>query len=382
MPLQTSGAISLNDIHVEAGGTTQTQVSINDSDVRALISASSGAQMAFSDFYGMPITFSGMTFNNCGQSGRNGPNFTTCDNYYTSTNNSEYSELTNFAVNNGYQSFSIPTGTYTVTMDGACGGSTSGSGISGWNSFYAGNSRRHARGARATFTLTITTELTLTMVCGQKGGDSSSTRHNPGGGGGTFLVAGTYAQIVNFQSAQLICAVGGGGGYNGPQGGTNNYLGGEGQSSQTNVNANSGSNGSAGNGAASATFSANSGGGAGFNTNSGSGTTNRFGTTNYYGLESTGFNNGAIGGQHAQTDYNSRGGFGGGGGGSTSSGVDEDKGGGGGYSGGAYAFDAYNFGNGGGSITNASGLNWSTSSATITRGGGQSLNGQIIFLRQ
>ena len=52
MPLQSSGAISLNDMHVEAGGTTGTQVSVNDSDIRDLISKGSGAQSSFSEFYG------------------------------------------------------------------------------------------------------------------------------------------------------------------------------------------------------------------------------------------------------------------------------------------------------------------------------------------
>lgn len=52
MPLQTSGAISLNQIHVEAGGASGTQASLNDSDIRALIGKSSGAQMAFSEWYG------------------------------------------------------------------------------------------------------------------------------------------------------------------------------------------------------------------------------------------------------------------------------------------------------------------------------------------
>ena len=40
MALQTSGAISLNDIHVEAGGTTGTQASLNDTDIRGLTAAS------------------------------------------------------------------------------------------------------------------------------------------------------------------------------------------------------------------------------------------------------------------------------------------------------------------------------------------------------
>jgi hypothetical protein len=52
MALQTSGAISLNDIHVEAGGTSGTSASINDSDIRGLIDKSSGAQMSFSEWYG------------------------------------------------------------------------------------------------------------------------------------------------------------------------------------------------------------------------------------------------------------------------------------------------------------------------------------------
>ena len=52
MALQTSGAISLNDIHVEAGGTSGTAATINDSDIRGLISKASGATMSFSEWYG------------------------------------------------------------------------------------------------------------------------------------------------------------------------------------------------------------------------------------------------------------------------------------------------------------------------------------------
>jgi len=56
--LQTSGAISLNDIHVEAGGSSGTLVGINDSDVRGLTGASSGASSSFSSFYGTSSTWS------------------------------------------------------------------------------------------------------------------------------------------------------------------------------------------------------------------------------------------------------------------------------------------------------------------------------------
>jgi len=52
MPLQTSGQISLNDIHIEAGGTTGTEVTMADVDVRNLIDVNQGAQVAMNAFYG------------------------------------------------------------------------------------------------------------------------------------------------------------------------------------------------------------------------------------------------------------------------------------------------------------------------------------------
>ena len=59
MALQTSGPISLNDIHVEAGGSSGTSASINDTDIRGLtpasgktINDSSGTQIDFFNFYG------------------------------------------------------------------------------------------------------------------------------------------------------------------------------------------------------------------------------------------------------------------------------------------------------------------------------------------
>lgn len=52
MALPTSGALSLNQIHVEAGGSSGTAASINDADIRALIGKASGATMSFSEWYG------------------------------------------------------------------------------------------------------------------------------------------------------------------------------------------------------------------------------------------------------------------------------------------------------------------------------------------
>lgn len=52
MALQSSGQISLNDIHVEAGGTSGSQAGMNDSDIRALIGKNAGSNMSFSEWYG------------------------------------------------------------------------------------------------------------------------------------------------------------------------------------------------------------------------------------------------------------------------------------------------------------------------------------------
>ena len=53
MPLPSSGTISLNQIHVEAGGSSGTTASLNDSDIREMIGKSSGASNSFTDYYGV-----------------------------------------------------------------------------------------------------------------------------------------------------------------------------------------------------------------------------------------------------------------------------------------------------------------------------------------
>jgi len=72
MALQTTGAISLNDIHQEAGGTSGTTASVDDADIRGLNEASgktinntAGTQVSFSDFYGasgLVVNIDGGTF--------------------------------------------------------------------------------------------------------------------------------------------------------------------------------------------------------------------------------------------------------------------------------------------------------------------------------
>ena len=54
MGLQSSGQISLDDIHVEAGGSSGSEATINDSDIRSLLNPTpaSGSELEFADFYG------------------------------------------------------------------------------------------------------------------------------------------------------------------------------------------------------------------------------------------------------------------------------------------------------------------------------------------
>ena len=51
MATPSSGAISLNDMHVEAGGSSGTACSINDADIRLIANKSSGATASLNDYY-------------------------------------------------------------------------------------------------------------------------------------------------------------------------------------------------------------------------------------------------------------------------------------------------------------------------------------------
>jgi len=52
MALQASGAISLDDMHVEVGGTSGTTCSLNDADIRALIDVGDSGQQSIQQYYG------------------------------------------------------------------------------------------------------------------------------------------------------------------------------------------------------------------------------------------------------------------------------------------------------------------------------------------
>ena len=87
MPLQSSGQISLNDIHLELGATSGTEVALNDSDVRGLINKSSGTQMSISEWYGASNT---QTFQFASAGG------SPSSQYYTSYNGTTSSPTANF----------------------------------------------------------------------------------------------------------------------------------------------------------------------------------------------------------------------------------------------------------------------------------------------
>lgn len=75
MALPASGALSLNEIHIEAGGATGTTASINDSDIRDMIAKAAASTMSFSEWYGASSTLSSYTFEISDGSGNTGIQF-------------------------------------------------------------------------------------------------------------------------------------------------------------------------------------------------------------------------------------------------------------------------------------------------------------------
>ena len=57
MPLPANGEISLNQIHLEAGGVSSTTCSLNDTDIRELVDKAPEEISRFSDFYGTQREF-------------------------------------------------------------------------------------------------------------------------------------------------------------------------------------------------------------------------------------------------------------------------------------------------------------------------------------
>ncbi len=84
--INTSGAVSLNDLHIEAGGTSGTTCSLNDTDIRELsaasgrsINSSSGTNIDIADFYGakdLQMNLTGATWTNTVGFGKSATTYT------------------------------------------------------------------------------------------------------------------------------------------------------------------------------------------------------------------------------------------------------------------------------------------------------------------
>ena len=132
MPTPGSGQISLNDLHVEAGGTSGTEVSMNDADVRNLIGASSGqSNLAINQFYGVSAEPPGdikvgdkFVFTSCKMMGAMGPYEEMLQPYYASQGyNSTFTNQFQPMQYAGIQRWKFPeAGTYKFTLCGAWAG--------------------------------------------------------------------------------------------------------------------------------------------------------------------------------------------------------------------------------------------------------------------
>lgn len=57
MPLPSAGnSLSLNQLHIEAGGTSETECSLNDSDIRTIIGVSAAGSQNIQQYYGLSAT--------------------------------------------------------------------------------------------------------------------------------------------------------------------------------------------------------------------------------------------------------------------------------------------------------------------------------------
>lgn len=166
MPLQSSGQISLNDLHVEAGGTSGTQCSMNDTDIRGLLNAAANTQMKFNSFYGASSSVHSSTmtvglFDNSASYG--GLNYGFNDVSGSSIHTNDYGSLTS-------SSFSVGTGSSVVNIHHnnvsnqlrLMVGSGSVISNSGWSTMQVG-STSFSRSA-ATFSSSATSSSTFNAV--------------------------------------------------------------------------------------------------------------------------------------------------------------------------------------------------------------------------
>lgn len=279
--------ISGSTVTVVGGGTSA--ITVNQAATANYVAASQTATLTVGS------SSVNVAFTNCSASGAYGPTLSQCNSAYSAS-----SLAGAVSVTSGFQYWTVPsTGTYTIRVIGAQGGTDINNGQFGY-------------GAAMTATMSLTAGTQLKIAVGQRGRRGAS-RDISGGGGGTFVA----------QGGTLLMAAGGGGGY-GASGGAGQNAG---LTTTGTMGNNTGGTGGTGSGGGT-TSTAWGGGGAGYSGNGGY-------DTNYGGSAALSFINGATGGGAGGTNGctggpTAVGGFGGGGGGGCDGG-----GGGGGYSGGA-----------------------------------------------
>lgn len=214
MALPSSGQITLNEMHVEVGGSSGTEVALNDADIRGLIGKSSGAQMAFNEWYGASNV-----------------------QYFTISSNQQELNLATYLTNAGWGG----SGAVDVTIN---------SSVYIWSN------------STSTAGLTISSALNGLLTLRNSGfiigrGATGGANGSSGGTGGAAISnAASGVTIVN-NSGAYIAGGGGGGG----AGGSDNYGGGNGGSAGNSGSPNSGTDSS---------FFSGGGGGGGWGASGGS----------------------------------------------------------------------------------------------------------------
>lgn len=267
MALPTSGPLSLNQIHIEAGGTSGTTASINDADIRALIGKASGTTMSFSEWYGasgsvtINLTIAANTNNYNIQSARGGA-------YVAGAT------VVNVTINSGVTVGSTSTGAYalqtgsswasgdviniinngTVKGRGANGGnggsvvfnSTPSAGTAGGvggpafraqfattftnNGTVYGGGGGGGGGGATYYTISLKTGVSTTTAAGSGGGGGAGV--NAGGGGTAGTASGGAINTAGTNGSAGTATAGGAGGTSGVAAGNGGGLGANGTQGQ------------------------------------------------------------------------------------------------------------------------------------------------------
>lgn len=153
MALPSSGAISLNQMHVEVGGGSGSNCSINDSDIRGLIGKGSGSTMSFSEWYGasavQPPSLQTTAYGTTYTAPVTGKNFSPASIQFT---NSQAASIVNQAttVTDGHSLFMNDYGIVTNSSNSQFGGAgvwfRRGSDTSAWSNSY-NFTKNHGTGA-------------------------------------------------------------------------------------------------------------------------------------------------------------------------------------------------------------------------------------------